>query len=158
MGIDIRMIGDKELEKLLRKLPDVAAKAAVRPALRKSAKRLKAHVIHNLSGAVVKPHTGAWLAATIAAKVGPLKRSRVRIGTGWDMPTRAELGIDPKDTGYYPTHVEFGYTRNNGVQVPGKSPIRSAVNDHAAAELKEIGDDIGKGIVKQAKKLGRRIA
>ena len=159
MAVDISMIGDKALQKMLNKLPDVAAKAAIRPALRKSGKRLKAHVVHNLSGAVVKPHTGAWLAATIAAKVHPLKRSRRRIGVGFDMPRRIELGIDPKDKGYYPVHVEYGYIRQDGVQVPGKAPIRSAVNSHTAEELKTIGDDIGKDIVKQAKKLGlRRIA
>ena len=115
-------------------------------------------MVHNLSGAVVTPDTGRWLAATVAAKVHALKRSRVRMGYGIDMPTRAELGLDPTDKGYYPAHVEYGYIRKDGVQVPGKYPIRSAVNDHAAAELKEIGEDIGKGIEKQARKLGRRIA
>jgi len=159
MGVDIRMIGDKALEKMLRSLPDAAEKKAVRPALRKSAKRLKAHVIHNLSGAVVKPDTGAWLAATIASKVHTLRRSRGRIGAGFDMPRRIELGIDPKDPGYYPVHVEYGYIRKDGVHVPGKYPIRGAVNSHAAEELKTIGGDIGKDIVKEAKKLGlRRIA
>lgn len=159
MAVDISMIGDKALQQMLNKLPDAAAKKAIRPALRKSAKRFKARVVHNLSGAVVKPYTGRWLAATIAAKVHALKRSRMRMGYGIDMPSRAELGYDASDVGYHPFHVEYGYIRKDGVQVPGKYPIRSAVNSHTAEELKTIGDDIGKGIVKQAKKLGlRRIA
>lgn len=151
--IDISMIGDKELERKLAKLATPASqKRAVRPALRKSTKRLKAHVVANLSGLVVQPDTGRWLRAAIAAKVKAIKRSRGEIGTAFAMPTREALGIAPGDESYYPASVEYGHPAPGREHASAKAPIRQAVNSHAREELFRIGRDIGKGIEKEAKK------
>lgn len=151
--VDIALLGDKELERKLAKLATPASqKRAVRPALRKSNKRLKAHVVANLSGRVVKPRTGRWLRATIAAKVKAVKRSRGEIGTAFAMPTREELGIDPGYEWYYPFAVEYGHPAPGREHASAKAPIRQAVNSHATEELLRIGKDVGKGIEKEAKK------
>lgn len=151
--VDISMLGDKELDRKLAKLATAASqKRAVRPALRKSTKRLKAHVVANLSGRVVKPDTGRWLRATIAAKVKAIKRSRGEIGTAFAMPTREELGIEPGYEWYYPFAVEYGHPAPGREHASAKAPIRQAVNSHAREELFRIGRDIGKGIEKEAKK------
>lgn len=151
--VDISLLGDKELERKLAKLATPASqKRAVRPALRNSNKRLKAHVVANLSGQVVKPLTGRWLRATTAAKVKAVKRSRQEIGTAFAMPTREELGIEPGDPFYYPFAVEYGHPAPGREHASAKAPIRQAVNSHAREELFRIGKDIGKGIEKEAKK------
>jgi len=146
--IDITMIGDKELERKLARLATPASqKRAIRPSLRASAKRLKAEVVANLSGLVVSPKTGRLLTAMQAQKVGALPRSRALIGVGLPMPTRQELGIDPKDKYYYPAAVEYGH--------PGAPPYpytRGAVDRNAARELHTIGTDIGKAIEREAAK------
>ena len=155
--VDIRLIGDKRLIRALKKLPGVAQKKAVRPGLRRSAKRLKAHVVTNLSGDPVGIESGRWVAATIATPIRAMKRSRVALGVGFAMPTREELGIDPKDKWYYPAAVEYGTTERAGGRgsVPELRPIRSAVDDHRAQELATIGRDIGTGIEREWRKLNR---
>lgn len=151
--IDISLLGDRALARKLHELPLTVGKKVLRPTLRASAKRLKAFLILNLSGGVVSPHTGRWLAAVQATPVRALKRSRTRFGAGLEMPSRAELGIDPKDKWYSPFAVEYGYTRTARapVDVRAFEPIRKAVDDHAASELRTIANDIGNGIKRVAK-------
>ncbi len=153
-AIDISLVGDKELLKQLANLGKPATqKKAVRPALRKSAKRIKPRVLANLSGSPVAPHTGRLLAAMAAQKVHAIGRSRTVIGAGFDMPTRESLGIDPSDKYYYPIAVEYGHVRGAGKSAaPPRPYIRPAVDSNRESELNQIGKDIGKGIEKQAAK------
>ena len=151
--IDISILGDKELERKLAKRTTAASqKRAVRPSLRNSAKRLKGHVVANLSGRVVKPRSGRWLAAAIATKIKAIKRRRGWMGMGWAMPTREALGIDPTNPYYYPFAVEYGHPAPGREHASAKAPIRQAVNSHAQEELVRIGKMIGKGIEKEALK------
>lgn len=152
-AVDISILGDKALERKLAALGSPARqKKAVRPALRKSAKRIKAAMVQNLSGLVADPQTGALRAAMAKQKIIALRRSRGSIGVGigqpeFSMPGRADVGIDPKDPYYYPRHVEYGH--------PGVAPrpyIRSAVDRNRDSELAKIGADIGKGTEKVAAK------
>lgn len=146
--VDIRLLGDKALERKLAALATPASQGrAIRPALKKSAKRLKEYLVVNLSGKVVTPRTGRWLRATIATKVRAIKRSRHQIGSGFPVPTREALGIDPKDPYYYPFAVEYGHIR-----APAKAPIRLAVNENTSQELNRIGIGVGDGIEKEAMK------
>jgi hypothetical protein len=153
--IDIRVFGDEALAKALASFEPKVQKKVVRSALRKSLKRLKAHVVRNLSGHPVAPDSGRYLAAMIAAKPKALPRSRSSIGVGIAMPTREELGIPPDyKKGFYPFSLEYGYTRTERapVVVPAKAPIRRAVNSHQAEELRVMGDDVGRGVEREARK------
>ena len=153
-AIDISMIGDKELLKQLARLSTPASqKKAIRPALRKSAKRIKPRVLANLSGSPVAPRTGRLLAAMAAEKVHAIGRSRTVIGAGFDLPSRESLGIDPSDKYFYPIAVEYGHVRGAGKSAaPPRPYIRPAVDSNRESELNQIGADIGKGIIKQAAK------
>jgi hypothetical protein len=145
--VDISVFGNKALERDLASFPPGVQKKVVRPVLRRSLKRLKAHVVRNLSGHPVSPDSGRYLAAMIAAKPHALKRSRTRIGVAFDMPPRTELGIPPGYKWYYPAAVEYGHPRASA-----KAPIRRAVNAHTNEELGAMGRDIGRGIEREAKK------
>ena len=70
-----------------------------------------------------------------------------RIGVGIAMPTREELAIAPADPWYYPAAVEYGHPR-----APAKAPIRRAVNAHSDEELRFIGNEIGRGVEREARK------
>jgi len=157
-AIDISVLGDKALSRALDKLAKPASqKRSIRPALRSSTYRIKQYAIENLSGAVVSPVTGAWLAAMAATPVRAFKRSRTRIGYGLPMPLRSELGIDPSDEWYYPAAVEYGYTRTERapVTVEAKRPLRDAIDDNKRTEYAQIGRDIGHGIEREWRRLAR---
>lgn len=152
--VDIQVLGDKALTRALASFEPKVQKKVVRSALRKSLKRLKVHVVQNLSGHPVAPDSGRYLAAMIAAKPKALPRRRNSFGIGFDMPPREELGISPGYEWYYPMSLEYGYTRTARapVTVPPKAPIRRAVNAHQAEELRGLGSDIGRGVEREARK------
>lgn len=131
-------------------LPAEFQRKVLRKTTRGSAKRLKQKVIENLSGKVVKPHSGRWLAAAEAVQVlsRKFRRGRGFSGHGFATPTREELNIDPKAPGYYPFAVEFGTP-----QMPAKAPIRRAVNDVEAFEHATMLAEMRKGVVVQARKV-----
>lgn len=153
-AIDITLAGDRQLLRRLSALEKPASqKRAVRPALRASTKRLKAVVLANLSGRVVKPVTGRLLAAMRLQKIRSIGRSRTEIGTGFAMPTREELRIDADDKYFYPIAVEFGHVKGEGRSAaPAKSFLRAAVSENRRSELIQIGRAIGKGIEREAVK------
>lgn len=144
--VDISMLGDKELQRKLNRLASPRAKAVVRAALRKGAKRAKQRVIANLSGAPVQVRTGELRAAFANAKIRS-ERMRGAIRLGVTLPTRAELGIAAGDKFYYPYAVEYGHSG-----APAYPFIRPAVDDHEAEEVAAIGRDIGAGIEKEARR------
>lgn len=151
LAIDISVLGDKKLEKMLAKLEPKVQKRVMRKTLRASTKRLKVEVIKNLSGDPVhildKRGTGGWAAQQKKVPVKALKRSRGRMGYTLPFPTREALGISPEDKFFYPAAVEYGHPR-----APAKAPIRSAVNSRSAVELSIIAREIGRGIEREAMK------
>ncbi len=153
-AIDISILGDKELEKKLAALGSEAAqKKAVRPALRKSIKRIRTRVIQHLSGLPVQPQTGRLLVGMASVKPQSLRRSRGTLGVVLPFPSREQLGIDPKDKYFYPAAVEYGHVRGAGKSAAPPHPfIRPAVDNNSERELSLIAADIGKGIIKQAMK------
>lgn len=154
--IDISVLGDKQLERDLARFVPSAQKGILRKVLRASGKRQKARLVANLSGGVVKPESGRWLRATIAEPVRAIQRTRLRIGVAFSMPTRQQLGIDPKDKSFYPAAIEYGYTKKNGDRVAAKRPIRRAVDDHAKEETAILARELGQGIERAAAKHFRR--
>lgn len=149
--IDIKMLGDKELERALAKLPAKNERFAVRPALQKSAKRTHAEVIKRLSGHPVTPRSGRLLAAMTAMKPKLLKGARGFLGYVLGLPTRDQLDIDPADKWFYPAIVEYGHPR-----AAPRSYLRAAVDDNLAAERTAIAADIGRGIRRQWARLNKR--
>lgn len=146
MAIDIRAIGFDHLEKKLHKLADKTQKKIVTAALRKEGTRVKRRIIANIKGKdLIK--TGTMLTAFKGAKVKTDRSNSKFIRAGVENPTRAALGIDPKDPYYYPYAVEYG--GGQGEPIPF---IRPAVDEHKAQSLRDIGQDIGKGIEREAMK------
>lgn len=142
--VDISVLGDKELEKRLRRLEGKTQRKVVRQALRKSAKRIKTHVDTNLSGLKVNVLTGALREAFRNTPIkGATRRGVIRVGIPF--PERELLGIAPSDPHYYPTAVEYGHGN-----VPPHPYLRPAVDEHKALEFTVIGRDIGKGIEREA--------
>jgi hypothetical protein len=155
--VNIKVFGNKALERSLSSFPNRIQRKVVRQAQKKSLKRLQAHVVRKLSGHPVAPKSGRYLAAMIAAKPHPLPRRRYTFGVGIDIPTREELGIPPDyKKGFYPFSLEYGYTRTTKkggtVTVPAKAPIRRAVNAHQAEEFRFMAGDIGRGIYREARR------
>lgn len=146
MAIDIRAIGFDHLEKKLHKLVDKTQKKIVSGALRKESTRTKRRIVANIKGQdLIK--TGNMLTAFKGAKVKTAKGSRNFIRIGVENPTRDALGIAPDDPYYYPYSVEFGHG-----SVEPKPFIRPAVDENKTQSLYEIGQDIGKGIEREAMK------
>lgn len=145
-AVDITLLGQKQLERKLELLAAKTQKTIVRRAVRASAKRTLAEIVHNIQSAQLVD-SGRLLAAFQKAKVlqAANKRDLIRIGPAW--PTRAELGIDPKDKGYYPFSLEFGHP--NAAAVPF---IRPAVDENRQREIRQIGTEIGAAIEREARK------
>lgn len=143
--IDIRMLGDLELDKILKRLPIAAQKKLVRQSLRSEAKEVKARIVQNIFKLnLIK--TGVMLAAYQKAKVKSQgNRNLIRLGV--ENPTRDDLGINPEDKFYYPYAVEFG-----GGNGPPKPFIRPAINDHKDKSIIDIGRDLGNRIEREARK------
>lgn len=151
LTVDISVLGDKKLEKMLATLEPKVQKRVMRKTLRNSTKRLKVEIIKNLSGNPVhildKRGTGGWAAQQKKVPVKALKRSRGRIGYTLPFPTREALGIASDDKFFYPAAVEYGHPRASA-----KAPIRTAVNSRTDLELAIIAREIGKGIEREALK------
>lgn len=144
--VDIGLFGDRALQRKLNRLTTPRAKAVVRKALRKSAKRAQKRVVANLSGAPVNVRSGELRAAFKAAPIKSQgKRGLIRLGPV--LPTREALGIGKDDAHYYPFAVEYGHAG-----APAYPFVRPAVDDHRDSEFREIGRDIGKGIEAEARR------
>lgn len=137
MSVDITMIGDEEVMKLFKQLPDNLQKKFARQAMRKEAKKVMAKVV-----AATPVHSGrlkeSW-------KLKALKRNRKRIGLYIESGTRSELGVAAFYRGYYPAHIELG-TRKRAAK-PFLRPILRATSE---STKQNIGRLIGKAIEKEA--------
>lgn len=153
-AVDISMIGDKELERMLTKLPDVVQRRVATSAIMKAAKTAHGLMIQAVSGNPVGVDTGRLLMAIAAEK--PVKQRRPTAVVYYiSLPERIRLGIPPKGRWYYPTHVEYGYTRKDGTTVPPKSFLRKPIDTHRSALIKQMGDDIRKGVIRNMKRLAK---
>lgn len=147
--VELHVEGIAQLIAGFETLPEKFQRKVLAPMTRASTKRLQARVIENLSGRVVTPRTGRWLASAQAAVVRSRKfrRRSGYVGAGFAFPTRAEVGVDPKAKGFYPAAVEYGTPT-----MAAKAPIRRAVNDAAAFEEATMITEMRKGVIVQARK------
>lgn len=150
-AIDISLLGAKELENALKKLPDIVQKRIVRSSLLKVAKR-----VHKETLARVPVDTGR-LKAGLAAENKPVLQKRQNAVVYYlNPPTRAFLGIAPDYEWYYPWSLEFGYTRKDGFHVPPHPYIRPAVDENMDIYHGMMRRDINKGIVRNMKRLAKK--
>lgn len=146
-AVDIKMLGDKGLERMLRELPDKAQKKVVRQAMRATVKTLHKELIRRAP--VLLGNVTDLKGAFAQQKVTPGKRSRDSITLGIPMPTREEVGIEGDY--YHPMHVEFGHG-----DVRAHPYIRPAVDENAEREKKAMGNKLKIGIPKEAARLARK--
>lgn len=150
--IDISAVlqGDRETEKMFRRMDADLQKKIFRKAARKSAQRLLTKILLNMSGKVIDEITGTFVNAFEGVKPSVLPKKPGYIGIGIKWPTREALGIDAKDKNYFPYAVEYGH--------PGAPPrpfFRNAINENMSEEIAHIGRDVSKALVKIAARASR---
>jgi len=151
--IDIRMIGDKELERKFLALSSEKTQARIlRLGMRKAAERIKNYTLINLSGRLVDEDTGRLVNAIESEKPTQFKDRAVFVA-GVKLPEPSKLGIPKtegtKKPGYYPAVLEYGSAKRG---LAPRAPFRRAIDEHRAAELQRLGVDIGKAVERAAAK------
>lgn len=130
-GIDISILGDKELAAKLNALPLAVQRKIVRKAMRPAAKPVLASV------KAATPVDRGVLRRKL--KLRALRRSRRVQGLMIPLPTRDELGITDGARGYYPTALEYGWRDRGGSHHPPISYIRKPVNRRTKLYLRQVG-------------------
>lgn len=144
MSVELKLTGDRALARAMRRLESNAPRDVLEPALLSSAERIKARVVQNLSGSVVRVRSGELLQAFSQVKPRSYGKSETKVRVGIPPPTRRALGIAADDKSYYPYAIEFGHSR-----VPARSFLRSATDASARDEFVRIGNDIGTWATRQ---------
>ena len=109
-GIDIRLFGDRELERKLERFERKVQRKMIARVFRDHLEVIRDRIVRNLSGNPVHPDSGRLRNAMRSARkraVSRRPRQMIRIGIAW--PTRAELGIDADDPHFFPAAIEFGH-------------------------------------------------
>jgi len=142
--IDISFLGDRELEKKLRKLGDPRTQAsAARSALRDGAK-----VVLGESQRLVPVRTGRLKESLkVRAFSAGSRKKRGEFGREVRTGTREELGIAPDDPGYYPAAVEFGHGN-----VPPRSYLRAAAQNVKTEALATVRSALWRRIQQEARR------
>lgn len=133
-GIDIRVFGDKELDRALGRLERRTQRKYVSRMFRIHLKTIRQRIVGFLSGDPVEPQTGTLRAAMQGAKTRAASRrprSLIRLGLVW--PTRAELGIAPDAKGFYPAVLEYG---REGV--PPKPFMRPSIDNFRRLDIRRL--------------------
>lgn len=138
--IDISFLGDKELQRKLKRLEIQTQRKIVRAEMRKSMKQVK-----DRAQALVPVDTGNLRRSIHQKQRTKRGITRAFVATG----TREQLGIPANERGYYPASIEFG-ARSIGIEE--NSYLRRALNENKASVLKDMADGVGKGIEREAKK------
>jgi HK97 gp10 family phage protein len=132
--IDISVVGDRELQRKLRRLEVKLQKKIVRNAINRAILPVR-----DKAKSLVPVDSGL-LKRSIKRKTGVKKGiARARIVTG----TRIQLGIPVDAKGYYPAAIEYG------VPSQGKSAnsfMRAAISALRTHVLQKTGDYIDEGI------------
>lgn len=138
---DISILGDKALSATLSGLTEQMERKVLTKAMRDGGQ-----FFLTLTKAAAPVETGK-LKATL--KLRALKRQKGRVGVAIQTGTRAELGIDPKDKGYYPAFRELG-TR----KLPPKPFMRGPLHSAREGVLAVIRQSVDAGIERELKKAG----
>jgi HK97 gp10 family phage protein len=130
--IDISVVGNRELQRKLRRLEVKLQKKIVRNAINRAILpvRDKAKSLAPVDSGILK----SKIKRKTKVKNGV---ARARIVTG----TRMELGIPVDAKGYYPAAIEFGTQHQ-----PARSFMRAAITALRVHVLQKTGDYIDEGI------------
>lgn len=90
------------------------------------------------------PRESGRLSTTM--RLRSLKRRKGRIGIMVQTGTRSQLGIDPKQRGYYPSHVEFGHRDRSGVHHAANPYMRSSLRTGQQAIFAILRQELDNGI------------
>lgn len=138
---DISILGAPELSKALAELPDKLERRVMIKATRETGK-----FFLTLAKARAPKESGK-LASTM--KLRAMRRKKGRVGVRIMTGTRAELGIDPKERGYYPAHVEFGHRDRSGNQVAAVPFFRGPLHSSREALFAVMRQEIDTGIERE---------
>ena len=129
-GIDIDMLGDKELARDFAALPFKVQKKLFRKSLRPGAKIVQARAKE-----LVPVKTGRLKRSL---KIRATRRARRVLGVQVLTGTREQLGISPDAKGYYPAALEYGYKTASGKVVPKRSYLRRAADEKKELVIRKI--------------------
>lgn len=151
---DIKMFGDKALQRKFNRLPEVVQREILPPIMKRSLNRMIALVALAWSGGIVQEKSGraADAFAKVKVKVFTGSSAKDMIGFATALPDRESLGIDPKDKWYYPVLIEYGVSRGKA-QFAAKAPIRKTVEANSDREIAIIGRELGAAIESRARRL-----
>lgn len=135
---DISILGAPELSRALAALPEKLERKILTKALRQAGK------FYQTLAAARSPRDRGKLSSSY--KVRALKRRKGRVGVLIQTGTRAQLGIDPKQRGFYPAHVEFGHRDRAGVHHAANPFMRSSLRTGQNAIFAILRQEIDNGI------------
>jgi HK97 gp10 family phage protein len=135
---DISMLGVPELSQALAALPEKLERKVLTKALRQAGK------YYLMLAKARAPRDQGRLSSTM--KLRALKRRKGRVGVMIQTGTRSELGIDPKQRGYYPAHTEFGHRDRAGVHHPANPYMRTSLKTGESAMVAILRQEIDNGI------------
>ena len=135
---DISILGAEHLSQALAALPANLERKVLTKALRQAGK------FYQTLAAARSPRDSGKLATSY--KVRALKRRKGRVGVMIQAGTRAQLGIDPKQRGYYPAHTEFGHRDRAGVHHAANPFMRSSLRTGQNAIFAILRQEIDNGI------------
>ncbi len=108
-GFDIRVFGDKELERAFGKLTRRLQRKYIVRVFKQHLEVVRSRIIGFLSGHPIEVRTGRLLSAMTNARKRPsTRRPRALVRWGIEWPTRQELGIDAEDPHFFPSALEYG--------------------------------------------------
>ncbi len=135
---DISILGAPELTRALAALPEKLERKVLTKALRQAGK------FYQTLAAARAPRDRGKLATSF--RVRALKRRKGRVGVMIQTGTRAQLGIDPKQKGYYPVHTELGHRDRAGVHHAANPFMRSSLRTGQNAIFAILRQEIDTGI------------
>lgn len=152
--IDIKVLGDKKLQKKLNRLTEKVQTVAMRKALRDTAKMAKKRVDSNLA-AVSPGEFGSGRLASLGSKVRarpPGTRTPKGLLRAFVvLPSRDQLNIEGDDP-YYPAFLEYG----NPPTLDGRRMLRNALDSRKGALLRLLRNKLRKWIEVEARRERKR--
>jgi len=145
----IDLVGEKELQNMLKKIGGAPTKRVLKKAIRKVGNNILADLRTST------PKDRGRLRKSWKLRVLKFKK-KYMVGLGFKLPTRAELGIPGDAKGYYPTALEYGYTDKSGTTHPPLSFIRGSTDRNQQSGKGIISGALRKEIPKEAKKLAKK--
>ena len=143
----LKLMGDRQLKKLLKSLPDKIQKKVMRAAMKAATKPIQA------AAQAKAPQQTGTLALSMANKVKTYNKSRVTVGiigpkTGFSSESEGKTNVPAN----YAHLVEFGHIAADGSRVSPHPFMAPAAEQSESAALNAMQSKLAAGITKEAKK------